>query len=76
MIRGIQVILGILLAIEAYKMISTRWLIGIASILIVLLLRKNRHVPAAIILMLIGIVIMLFKGQFAQTAYQCLLFPP
>jgi len=38
-IRGIQVALGLLLAIEALKLISTWWLIGIVSILIVLALR-------------------------------------
>jgi len=30
-IRGIQITLGILLAMEAYKMISTWWLMGIVS---------------------------------------------
>jgi predicted benzoate:H+ symporter BenE len=63
-IRGIQVALGVLLAVEAYKMISTWWTIGIVSIIIVLLLRQNRYTPAAIVLMIIGIGIMLLKGQF------------
>ena len=62
-IRGIQVALGVLLAVEAYKMISTWWTIGIVSIIIVLLLRQNRYTPAAIVLMIIGIGIMLLKGQ-------------
>jgi len=74
-IRGIQVTLGILLAIEAYKMISTWWMIGIISILIVLLLRQNRYAPAAIVLMTIGIVIMLFKGQFAQISAPVFSYP-
>jgi predicted benzoate:H+ symporter BenE len=74
-IRGIQITLGILLAMEAYKMISTWWMIGIVSIIIVLLLRQNRYAPAAIVLMVIGIVIILFKGQFAQISSPMLAFP-
>jgi xanthine/uracil/vitamin C permease (AzgA family) len=74
-IRGIQITLGILLAMEAYKMISTWWMIGIVSIIIVLLLRQNRYAPAAIVLMVIGIVIMLFKGQFVQISSPMLVFP-
>lgn len=65
-IRGIQVALGVLLAIQSFKMISTWWVLGIISILIVLVLRQNRFVPAAIVLMLLGIVIMFIKGQFQQ----------
>src|SRR4030042_1962714 len=65
-IRGIQVALGILLAIQAFKMISNWWVIGIVSILIVLLLRKNRYAPAAIVLMILGVVIIFIKGQFRQ----------
>lgn len=74
-IRGIQVTLGLLLAIEAYKMISTWWLIGIASIIIVLLLRQNRYAPAAIVLMIIGIAIMLLKGQLTQVSSPVLSLP-
>jgi MFS superfamily sulfate permease-like transporter len=65
-IRGIQVALGVLLAIQAFKMISTWWTIGVASILIVLILRKNRYSPAAIVLMVLGVVIIFIKGQFQQ----------
>ena len=65
-IRGIQVALGVLLAIQAFKMISTWWVIGIISVLVVLLLRKNRYAPAAIVLMVLGLVIIFIKGQFQQ----------
>ena len=75
-IRGIQVTLGLLLAIEAYKMISTWWLLGITSILIVLLLRQNRYAPAALVLVAIGIIIMFVKGQFNQVSSPGLSFPP
>lgn len=74
-IRGIQVTLGILLMIEAYKMISTGWVIGIVSIIIVLLFRENRYTPAAIILMAIGLLIMLVQGQFDQLSAPALTIP-
>ncbi len=74
-IRGIQVTLGVLLAIEAFKMISTWWAIGIVSILIVLVLRENRYAPAAIVLMVLGVVTMLIKGQFQQVSPPALSFP-
>lgn len=63
-IRGIQVALGIILAIEAIKMISTWWVIGVLSIITGLVLGRNRYAPAAIVLMALGLVIMLVKGQF------------
>ncbi len=62
-IRGIQIALGVLLAIEAFKMISGWWLLGIISIIIVVVLRKNRYAPAAIVLMIMGVIIALAKGQ-------------
>jgi MFS superfamily sulfate permease-like transporter len=74
-IRGIQVALGVLLAVEALKMISTWWVLGIVSILIVVILRQNRYAPAAIVLMLLGVTIMLVKGQFHQVAPPGLVFP-
>lgn len=63
-IRGIQVALGIILAIEAIKMISTWWIIGVLSIITGLVLGRNRYAPAAIVLMALGLVIMIVKGQF------------
>lgn len=64
--RGIQVSLGVLLAIEAFKMISTWWILGILSIIIVLLLRDNRYAPSAVVLILLGIAITVIKGQFRE----------
>ena len=63
-IRGIQVALGIMLAVQALQMISTGWVLGIVSIAVVLLLRQNRFAPAAVVLVLIGVVIIYVKGQF------------
>ena len=64
--RGIQVTLGVLLAIEAVKMISTWWILGIISIILVIALRENRYAPAAIVLILMGITIIAVKGQLNQ----------
>lgn len=65
-VRGIQISLGLLLAVEAIKLISNGWLLGAVSVLIVLVFRQNRYAPAAIVLMILGIVIMSFKGQFSH----------
>lgn len=65
MVRGVQLSLGILLAIEGAKMASSWWLLGIVSIIIVLILRANRYAPAALVLVILGIVIMAIKGQLA-----------
>lgn len=75
-VRGIQVALGLLLAIEAFKMLSTWWIIGLASIIIVLVLRENRHAPAAIVLIVLAISIIIIKGQCQEIALLHLsLFP-
>ena len=49
-IRGIQLSLGTLLAIEGLKMVGTWWLLGGAVVVAVLLLRNNRHAPTSIVL--------------------------
>ena len=62
-IRGIQVALGLMLAIEAVKMASSSWVLAAASIMIIMLLRNNRYAPAAIVLIIIGIGIMFVRGD-------------
>lgn len=62
-IRGIQVALGVMLAIEAFKLMSASWLLGAVSIVIVLTLRNNRYAPAAVVLIALGIAIMFFRKQ-------------
>ncbi len=65
-IRGIQLALGALLAIQALEMLAMGWWLGLLAILIVLVLRANRYAPAAVVLMALGIVLMLLKGHFAE----------
>ncbi len=72
---GIQVTLGILLAVEALKMLSTGWLLGILAILIVLALRTSRYTPAPIVLVLLGLTITFLKGDLQQIAPPALRLP-
>lgn len=67
-IRGIQVALGVLLAFQALKLVTMGWVLGIFAILVVLVLRQNRYAPAAVVLMLLGVGIMLVKGEFGGVA--------
>ncbi len=75
-IRGIQAALGVLLAVEAFKMLTSGWALGIIAIAIVLVLRDNRYAPAAIVLMALGIAIMFFKGQLLRIAPPGFSIPP
>ncbi len=61
-VRGIQIALGVLLAVPALKMLSTGWLLGLVSVAVVLLFRTSQRAPAALILMLMGIGLMAIQG--------------
>ncbi len=61
-IRGIQVALGAMLAMQAYNLMSTWWLLGIAVFVVALLLKNNRVMPSMLLVMGIGIVISLYHG--------------
>jgi len=75
-VRGIQIALGIMLAVEGFKMIATGWILGIISIVIVILLRENKYAPAAVVLMAIGIGIIGFHGELIQTIDFGFTLPP
>ncbi len=62
-VRGIQVALGVLLAVQAVEMIGGSWVLGAVCIGIILLLKDNPYAPAAVVLIALGIVIMFFRGQ-------------
>ena len=74
--RGIQASLGVLLAIEACKLIVGGWLLGLVAIIIILIFKDNRYTPAAVLLMLMGIGIMFFKGQLQNISSPALTLPP
>jgi len=75
-VRGIQVALGIMLVIQGAKMISTGWILGIISLLIVVILRTSRYAPAAIVLMVMGIAVMGFHGQLVDIIHLDFTLPP
>jgi len=75
-IRGIQLALGILLAIKGFQMMSTGLLLGIISILIILIFRENKYAPAAIVLMILGLGIMGFQGKLPDTIHFSISLPP
>lgn len=62
-VRGIQLALGIMLGWEAVKMMRPEPFLGLLAVVIVLTLRKNRYAPAAIVLMVLGIGIIAWKGE-------------
>jgi MFS superfamily sulfate permease-like transporter len=75
-VRGIQIALGVMLAIEGFKMVSTGWILGIISLLVVVFLRNNKYAPAAIVLMLMGIGVIGFSGEFIQAIDFGFTLPP
>jgi len=66
LIRGIQLTLGITLGWQALKMIAPKPWLGVLAVGIILLLRKNRYMPAALAIMALGIGIMAFRGSLVQ----------
>jgi hypothetical protein len=50
--------------------------LGGVSIIIVVALRQNRYAPAAVILMVLGVAIMFFKGQLGQINHPHPVLPP
>ena len=66
LIRGIQLALGISLGIRAVQMMLPELWLGALAIAIILLLRENRYAPAAVVIMVLGIVVMVFRGNLAQ----------
>lgn len=74
--RGIQLTLGILLAIRGFKMISSFWLLGVISLIIVLILRKNRYAPAALVLIVLGVALVVLSGKMSGILEVKITFPP
>ncbi len=72
---GIQVSLGIILIIKAMEMLSSWWILGIICILIILLMRKSKVAPAALVLMIMGGIIIWSTGEF-QFSRLSLTVPP
>jgi len=75
-VYGIQVTLGIMLAIEGFKMVSTGWVLGAVSILIILVLHKSKYFPAAIVLIILGIGIVAYNGDLINVIDFGFTLPP
>jgi MFS superfamily sulfate permease-like transporter len=75
-VRGIQVALGIMLVFKGFEMISTGWILGIIALVIVIFLRESKYAPAAIVLMILGIVIVAVKGELLPSIEFRLSLPP
>mgnify|MGYP006283175707 CR=1 FL=1 len=73
---GIQLSLGLMLGLKGLEMMSGWWILGIASVLIVLLLRENRYAPAAIVLVGVGVLIMGLRGELSGLRGLSLTLPP
>jgi hypothetical protein len=67
-VMGVQVTLGILIATEAIKLSSASWLLALAGVVVVLVLRQNKYAPAALVLVGGGLLIMLLQGGFEGLA--------
>ena len=75
-VRGIQAALGVLMAVEAVKLLSGGWVLGILSVSIVLVLRDNRYAPAAVVLMVLGAAVMFAEGKLQNLAAPSFSLPP
>lgn len=74
-VRGIQVTLGLLLSLEACRMLSSGWPLGLAALFLGFALRSNRRAPAAVLLVLLGIGVMGLRGELATLGGPSLSLP-
>ncbi len=75
-VRGIQLALGVMLAWQGLKMMRPAPLLGLVAIVIVLILRENRYAPAAIVLMLLGVGIVAWRGELGRSLDLAFTLPP
>lgn len=75
-VTAIQLALGVLLGWQAFEWMLPAPLLGLVAIAIVLILRENRYAPAAIVLMVLGVVIMAWNGDLPDTWDLSLTLPP
>lgn len=66
LIRGIQLALAITLGWQALRMMAPEPWFGALAIAIILLLRKSRYAPAAIVIMGLGVGIMAWRGDLIR----------
>ena len=74
-IKGIQTGLGFMLSIQAFKMMSDNWILGILALIIIIFLKDSKYLPASIVLVAGGILIMYFQGSLSEVAYNGINLP-
>ncbi|MDW7669284.1 MAG: putative sulfate/molybdate transporter [Bacillota bacterium] len=74
-IKGIQTGLGLMLSIQALRMMSDNWLLGILALLIIIFLKDNKYLPASIILIAGGMGLMYFQGNLSEVSYKGINLP-
>ena len=67
LVHGIQLALGITLVWQAIQWMRPSPLLGFVAIAIFLLLRENRYAPAAIVIMVLGLIIIAWQGKLPET---------
>jgi MFS superfamily sulfate permease-like transporter len=61
-VRGIQAALGIMLALQAFRMLSTWWALGLVALIVAVILRNNRFAPGILVILLLGIGVTFYQG--------------
>jgi SulP family sulfate permease len=62
-VQGIQLTLGVLLAVEGLRLMATQWLLGLLAVGIILCFRQHRFAPAALVLTALGLVLVGLAGR-------------
>jgi hypothetical protein len=62
-VQGIQLTLGVLLAVEGLRLMATQWLLGLLAVGIILGFRQHRFAPATLILTVLGLVLVGVAGR-------------
>ena len=62
-VQGIQLTLGVLLAVEGLRLMATQWLLGLLAVEIILGFRQHRFAPAALVLTVLGLVLVGLAGR-------------
>ncbi|MEF8787999.1 MAG: putative sulfate/molybdate transporter, partial [Planctomycetota bacterium] len=75
-VRGIQLSLGALLALKGLQMMSEWWLLGLAAVTVVILLRDNSYAPAALVLVGGGVLVMYVRGELQAVGGLAPSLPP
>lgn len=64
-VLGIQAALGIMLCLEAAKMMSQGWILAAVAVIIILVFKNSRYAPSAVLLIALGCVIIYFQGDIS-----------